>query len=253
MMTSVPRPTGSPRRNLAIRLCRTFSDDGSSELQTSVHCPRQERSVGVDDCSTCSLSGGLHLDPAERRTSVVCKWPTVEPGSVPLHSTRSMGVSSVDPLTPLVALMAHDVLCVRPEVSVEALRSIFLDNGISGVPVVDEEGKPIGVVSKTDVVREDRDGDALQEVEPRGPVTCEGRAFALEHGFHVVEAKPTQVSSIMAAVAYAIHESANVGQAAALMAYEGVHRLPWWMTTGRSWGSCPRWMCCAGSGRRVGI
>jgi CBS domain-containing protein len=83
-------------------------------------------------------------------------------------------------------------LCVRPSMSVEALVSVFLGNHISGAPVVDRDGKAIGVVSKTDAL--------------------------LARG-------SDSVADIMTPIVLMLSESAPVSRAAALMAYEGVHRI----------------------------
>jgi predicted transcriptional regulator len=70
---------------------------------------------------------------------------------------------------------------------------LFLERGISGAPVVDGKGRAIGVVSKTDVIR--------------------GRQNKC-------------VGEVMTPVAFTMKENAPISQAAALMAFEGIHRLP---------------------------
>jgi len=79
-----------------------------------------------------------------------------------------------------------------------ALRTLLVDRGFGGVPVVDAEGKPIGVVTKTDLLRAEERGDGAE----------------------------SQVHAIMTDLAIAVHEGMSIAQASALMAYEGVHRIP---------------------------
>ena len=55
---------------------------------------------------------------------------------------------------PISEIMTGDVVCVSPEISAETLMALLLDKGISGAPVIDSEGKPIGSVSKTDLMRD---------------------------------------------------------------------------------------------------
>ena len=50
-------------------------------------------------------------------------------------------------------LMKKDVVTVRPEDSARALARVLADSEISGVPVVDNSGRVVGVVSATDLVR----------------------------------------------------------------------------------------------------
>jgi CBS domain-containing protein len=59
-------------------------------------------------------------------------------------------------------IMTHDPISVGPATTIRALARVFEEHGISGVPVVDQEGRVIGVVSKTDLIRRCSEGtDAL--------------------------------------------------------------------------------------------
>lgn len=96
-------------------------------------------------------------------------------------------------------VMTRAVICVRKEVPVRKLLSLLLEHGIGGAPVVDDAGVAVGVVSKTDV---------LQAVDA-------GRDLAT-----------TTVDDVMTPLAFTLREDALLARAAALMAAEGIHRLP---------------------------
>lgn len=49
-------------------------------------------------------------------------------------------------------IMNKDVISVKAEDKVEDLVKILLNSGISGVPVVDEEGNVVGIVSEADLI-----------------------------------------------------------------------------------------------------
>ena len=49
-------------------------------------------------------------------------------------------------------LMTEKVVCVHPDTPIHTLIKILIKNRINGAPVVDKEGKLVGVVSKTDIV-----------------------------------------------------------------------------------------------------
>ena len=49
-------------------------------------------------------------------------------------------------------LMTEKVVCVHPETPIHTLIKILIKNHINGAPVVDKDGKLVGVVSKTDIV-----------------------------------------------------------------------------------------------------
>jgi CBS domain-containing protein len=57
-------------------------------------------------------------------------------------------------------VMIAEPICVETSTTIRELARIFEDNEISGAPVVDAEGKVIGVVSKTDMIRRCSEGTA---------------------------------------------------------------------------------------------
>jgi len=110
----------------------------------------------------------------------------------------SLDESLVDAASaPLSLIMARKVTCVRQDLDASEARARILSRGVSGLPVVDNWGRAVGVVSKTDLV-ENAIGD-----EPSG----------------------RQVADIMTPLVFSLTPDSSIGQAAALMAYEGVHRV----------------------------
>ena len=43
-------------------------------------------------------------------------------------------------------VMTGQVICLRPDMSVESVTQLFLEHRISGAPVIDDDGRPIGVL-----------------------------------------------------------------------------------------------------------
>lgn len=115
------------------------------------------------------------------------------------------------------SIMSRTAYCLRPEVGVRTAAAMLLEERMSGAPVVDAAGHPVGIVSKTDLLRHLHErGDAL---EP-------GNDPAIEHGFHATSVDSTTVGDVMMPVVFCIAEDTSIAAAAALMAGEGVHRLP---------------------------
>jgi acetoin utilization protein AcuB len=52
-------------------------------------------------------------------------------------------------------VMTRDVICVQPTTSVLQLSQLFIENGISSAPVIDDSQKLVGFVSQTDIVEFD--------------------------------------------------------------------------------------------------
>ncbi len=50
-------------------------------------------------------------------------------------------------------IMNADVIVAQDNMTVQELANLLTDNMITGVPVVDDSGKLVGVVSTTDIVR----------------------------------------------------------------------------------------------------
>lgn len=55
-------------------------------------------------------------------------------------------------------VMTADPVCVAPSTRLRELARVFEEHEISGAPVLDQEGKVVGVVSKTDLIRRCSEG-----------------------------------------------------------------------------------------------
>lgn len=119
--------------------------------------------------------------------------------------------------------MTRDLVAVGPETSLSAVARLLELHGISGVPVVDEEARPLGVVSKTDLLARNRPqtrgGSATYyrlwngQVRVVGTVADDGMGPA------------GRVRDVMTPHAYAIDPQDDLYSAAERMTNEGVHRL----------------------------
>ena len=57
-------------------------------------------------------------------------------------------------------IMTPDPVCVGPATTIRELARVFEEHEISGVPVTDQEGRLVGIVSKTDLIRRCSEGTA---------------------------------------------------------------------------------------------
>lgn len=55
-------------------------------------------------------------------------------------------------------IMVEEPVCVEPSTTMRQLARLFEENEISGAPVIDAEGRLVGVVSKTDLIRKCSEG-----------------------------------------------------------------------------------------------
>jgi len=188
---------------LEIRVRQTLAADGTTSSYSTVYCPRQMRTVRVNECVDCEEYIGLSFDREEQSGLLHCyesDAPTARQSLRRfLEARQREGFvrwrhQRAD-CTPVSRIMSLNVQCVTEDVSLPALAICLLDRGYSGTPVIDEEGKPVGIVSKTDLLRHG--------------VTSKGR-----------------VKDIMSPMSFTLDEDQSISKASALMAYEGIHRLP---------------------------
>ena len=55
--------------------------------------------------------------------------------------------------TPVRQVMTTDVLTLRPSDTVDAAARALAERGVGGAPVVDDDGRLVGIVSRGDLVR----------------------------------------------------------------------------------------------------
>ncbi len=184
---------------LPLSVRRVYAGEGELTSAAEVYCQPRERSLGLEACEGCADYAGLVLELDGQRKYVLCHRlnPETARGLRPAVSpiARRLPVDHPSPgdRTPVSQIMTADVVCVREDLSLTALTTLLLERNVSGAPVVDADGRPIGVVSKSDLLR--RDG------------------------------VPGCVAEVMTPMSFVLHPEASVSQAAALMAFEGVHRL----------------------------
>jgi CBS domain-containing protein len=220
-------------RKLQVRV-RKSSEGGEAAQKLMVYCPDKHRMMSLDECSECEFYESIRLDPTERDSFLVCRMSEEEDrgdedlwGSGDLPRTREVTIPPPSNRTAVADVMTRDPLCVPESMSVETLTALLLERGISGAPVIDEDGRPIGIVSKSDLVREhfeSADTEEHQQVAVKSPDT--GYEYELGPGFHFDRIAHSTVGEIMMPLAFTVPESGSLAMAAGLMAYEGVHRVP---------------------------
>lgn len=184
-------------------------------------CPKYRRDVGVEICAKCPYSDSLHLG-RDGGSYVACTFIDGDLVEVPPVEPRAMRPAAV----PITEIMTDAVVTVTTNVRLDVLAKVFLDCGISGAPVIDERGRPVGMVSKTDLLQA-----AVAPLEEAGEAevhsvrTAEGVELEFGPGFRPEHLATRTVGEVMMPLTYAIPDTATVAQAAALMAHEGIHRV----------------------------
>lgn len=202
-------------QKLVVRTRRIFEGGGAVRVQRSVACPRRATTVALSECEACDAGEEIQLRNGDGW--VGCRAPVPAATSVLPTAARRLLPAAAE-RTPVSELMTTDVTCVARDVDIEAFTALCLDRGFGAAPVVDEDGFPVGVVSKTDLVRE--------RFESAGDEAVTAHEPGLDAPAYVAPLPRATVADVMTPVAYTLHERDPLSRAAAMMAVEGVHHLP---------------------------
>jgi CBS domain-containing protein len=138
----------------------------------------------------------------------------------PRSDVRSMTVSEV---------MQREVFAANADWSLEELAGFLVDNGISGAPVIEDNGELVGVVSMTDMVRQSSMPDSTEETEDAHDVYLFELERQLGHEelrmFHTRNDSPVQVRDIMTPMIFKVEENTGVQEVAETMLRGRIHRV----------------------------
>lgn len=123
-------------------------------------------------------------------------------------------------------IMQHVVVTVTPDTPLAEVARVLWDEQISGVPVVDDAGRPIGFVSASDLVRfrafgpgaaapagEERSGLAARDIAPPERIDQRRRSAR----------RAATARDVMTAATLAVRSTATVPQLARFLVRAGVH------------------------------
>jgi CBS domain-containing protein len=121
-------------------------------------------------------------------------------------------------------IMQKDVITVGADTSVRDLADILAEHRISGVPVVDEERRVVGMVSEADVILQDADLHFPYYFQFLDSVIYLESVSKFKERFR--KAFGAKVADIMSQDVITVSPDATVREAATLMADNKVNRLP---------------------------
>jgi len=118
-------------------------------------------------------------------------------------------------------VMVRDVVTVKPETDVATAIKLLVENDISALPVVDQTGTVVGVISEADLVRRTEiatDKHRPWWLEALTPGSLLAEEFSKSHGRTVAE--------IMSPHVVSASEDASLGEIAALLERHRIKRVP---------------------------
>jgi CBS domain-containing protein len=121
-------------------------------------------------------------------------------------------------------IMQTDVIAVRPETTVGELADILAKNKISGVPVVDDQGRVMGMVSEADIILQDADLHFPYYIQFLESVIYLQSVHKFEERFR--KAFGSRVTEVMSDEVVVVSPDTSVREAATVMADRDINRLP---------------------------
>ena len=115
--------------------------------------------------------------------------------------------------------MTRRVVTVTPDTSILAAAKLMLENHISGLPVVDTSAHVVGIISESDLLRDDGKGvDGSPWLQMMvGPDALSGEPAQLS---------ARRVGDVMTRGPVTVAPNASIAQACRLMEQHGIKRLP---------------------------
>ena len=121
-------------------------------------------------------------------------------------------------------LMNHDVLTVLPTTPLSQAIQILVDRQISGLPVVNDAGKLVGVISESDLMWREKGLDQPPYIMFLDSVIYLQNPAKHDRDLHKVLGQT--VGEVMTSHAISITADATIPTAARIMHEKKIHRLP---------------------------
>jgi CBS domain-containing protein len=121
-------------------------------------------------------------------------------------------------------LMTRDVLTVKPTTPLSAAIKLFVDRHISGLPVVDDGGKLVGVISESDLMWREKGLDLPPHIIFLDSVIYLENPLQHERDLHKVLGQT--VGEVMTDRPISITIDTSLPMAARIMHDKKIHRLP---------------------------
>jgi CBS domain-containing protein len=120
--------------------------------------------------------------------------------------------------------MAPNPVSIAAGASVQEAAAFLADKGFSATPVIDEAGRPVGVLSRSDIVVHDRESGPYETGNPEYYERDDLRTPRIIRT-EVVNGDPTQVRDIMTPVVFSVPPDTPAYKVIEEMLAHKVHRL----------------------------
>jgi CBS domain-containing protein len=119
-------------------------------------------------------------------------------------------------------VMTANVITVGPDTTVQALATLLSERGISGVPVIDNAGKLIGIVSEGDLLHRAETGTERRTIRRRSRWFAADQEAAREY----VKEHGRTVGEIMTREVITVDDTTDLADVATLLETKRIRRVP---------------------------
>lgn len=121
-------------------------------------------------------------------------------------------------------IMSKNVITVTKDTSIEELSKILLKNKISGVPVVDDEGRLIGIATEADLIVKDADLHFPRYFELLGSIIYLESLEKFKNNLR--KYLGTKVEDIMTSKVITTKPDSKINEVANMMIRKKINRIP---------------------------
>lgn len=124
-------------------------------------------------------------------------------------------------------LMTANPVSIRDDASIKEVLVLFTEKGFSAAPVIDRSGRPVGVISRFDLIVHDREMIDFVKQVPEYYTRSQLVTAAGEHltGFQVERVDRSRVSDLMTPTIFAVRPDTPAVKVIDEMRHLKVHRL----------------------------
>lgn len=120
-------------------------------------------------------------------------------------------------------MMTANPVSIPADSTIHDAAVLLTDRGFGAVPVIDEAGRPIGVISRTDLVRYEREHVLVESPARRDTKLPSGERVG--KGFQIERTDTALVREVMTPVIFAVDPATPASQVVEEMIRNRVHRL----------------------------
>jgi len=121
-------------------------------------------------------------------------------------------------------IMKTDVITVSEDTTIKEIAQILTDNKISGVPVVNQEGKLVGIVTEGDLLHKEANPRIPKFFGILGAMIYLGGIDQYKEDFKKLAA--SKASEIMTTEVITVSKNTEIGAIATLMVEHNIKRIP---------------------------